>query len=143
MTLMRCADLRSHCQALTNLALRDDLPAGLRSRAEKMVHNWSCSLFLNGSEAELMANNAMRESRSGLLTAEELRVERNAGAALAAAAAAEAALRAASGGRYIAGMGVSAAANTSRVPTRRSQGVQTKYGVMRDVVEGDLRGDWD
>ena len=129
-------------QALTSLALREDLPAGLRSRAEKMVHAWSCSLFLNGSEAELAQQYSGRESRSGLLTAEELRAERNAGAAMAAAAAAEAAVRAASGGAFIPGMGVSAAANTVRVASRRPPGVTTKYGVLREAVDPDVLGDW-
>jgi hypothetical protein len=129
-------------QALTNLALRDDLPSSLRGRAEKMVHAWSSTLFLNGSEAELAALGAGRESRSGLLTADDLRAERNAASALAAAAAAEAAVRAAAG-TYVPGMGVSAAANTARVASRRPQGVTTKYGVLRESVEPDARGDWD
>ena len=105
-----------------------------------MVHAWSSTLFLNGSEAELAASG--RESRSGLLTAEDLRAERNAASALAASAAAEAAVRAAAG-VYVAGMGVSAAANTARVASRRPQGVTTKYGVLRESVEPDARGDWD
>ena len=133
---------RRAAQALTNLALREDLPSSLRGRAEKMVHAWSSTLFLNGSEAELSAQGMGRESRSGLLTADDLRAERNAASALAASAASEAAVRAAAG-VYVAGMGVSAAANTARVASRRPQGVATKYGVLRESVEPDARGDWD
>ena len=129
-------------QALTNLALRDDLPSSLRGRAEKMVHAWSSTLFLNGSEAELAALGGAGGRASGLLTADELRLERNAASAVAAAAAAEAAVRAAAG-VYVPGMGVSAAANTARVASRRPPGVVTKYGVLRESVEPDARGDWD
>ena len=34
-------------------------------------------------------------------------------------------------------------ANTARVATRRPQGIVTKYGVLKDEVDLDARGDWD
>lgn len=105
------------------------------------MHSWSCSLFLTGSEAELAANSG-RSSRSGLLTADDLRVERTAASGAAAAAEAEAAVRAAAGGVYVHGMGVSAAANTSRVPTRRAAAVATRFGSFREGEADDLNTEW-
>lgn len=96
-----CAYVCAH-QALTQLALREDLPDGVRARAETLVHSWSFVVLMDADGSA-------------------------AGAFLNAPPEPPAAPLSRSGSAAARGMGVSAAANTARVAPSRGGSASALY----------------
>lgn len=112
-------------KALTSLALREDLPDAVRSRAEALVHAWSFTVLVDGaggtSLADLSAAGGLSASASGSARSLSPLLERRAAAA---------------------GMGLSAAVNTARVASSSGGSAAEAYRERYQVRTGG-GGDWD